>query len=965
MSNHLKAMARRNVINTAKENAPAAEASEAHEEKHMNDRENLTAEPVAGWAPLALEFSIFSDTKAAEIKRSRATWGEMVNALQAPKEHISKDKCPLIKLATFGDKRTAKNALRHDDNMLAVYGIEGDYDGEEISVERAGDMLAVHGVEALIYTSPSHTDERPRWRVLAPLSKAHTPAERRRMVAMLNDALGGILSRESFTASQTYYYGRVHGAPYRFRHIQGEPIDLSLVLRETYPPEEKRPTAKPAVDEEESDLDRLAALQGVTDETIEHLRSALGKSPATGEPWIDASDYLVCIAVGEALKSLAEIGREEEARDLWLGWLAFDSSFFDGTQDMPGKWEGFNATRTDYRAVFAKAERGGWSNPWKKPKAPSAAEVIEKLRKLDADDVLATWLADAAQLGKGAAHEVVEEVARLTGKGKRILSAELAEAKAEAAQERKREQMRERAGKRQILYYRPEDRTKQAQEVEAAIIKAAKPGEYIAFGGLLSHVALKPLPYTHLIDDAEGVAPPVPQIEPLGKVAVLGMVEKVAAFCDVRDGAPAIIAVPDKIVDILIDKPEHQAPQVAGLVTHPIVLRTGEILADDGLHAGTGLFLSGAAVAGVKPYSQDEARAALLRLRADFLEGFEFYSDLDTDVAVAGLFTGVQRRVLDMAPGLGILASTQASGKTTLARRIHVLLTGRDMPVSTFPQGDEAEVQKRLLSLLLRSPAMVCFDNITDGTTFRSGSIAAAMTGPSIEQRVLGLSRDANCLTNVLFVITGNNLGLGPDEVTRWMVARLAPGTARPEERTFKHPDVVGHAVRMRAAILRDVVGIVAGYLTSGAALDTRSRFARWDHMVRQPMLWAGASDVADVFSRNTESAEHVLALESLLTGLDLAFGGKKFLAADVVAVIRSDYEFAVGEAVAVAARLAAALENLRVKDVRSTRSVGRALAGLEGRVGFIGADDARRAVRLRKSTSRGESFYSVEDAED
>ena len=196
------------------------------------------------------------------------------------------------------------------------------------------------------------------------------------------------------------------------------------------------------------------------------------------------------------------------------------------------------------------------------------------------------------------------------------------------------------------------------------------------------------------------------------------------------------------------------------------------------------------------------------------------------------------------------------------------------------------------------------------------------------------------------------------------MVARLAPGTARPEERTFKHPDVVGHAMRMRAAVLRDVVGIVAGYLTSGAALATRSRFARWDRMVRQPMLWAGASDVADVFSRNTESAEHVLALESLLTGLDMAFGGKKFLAADVVAVIRSDYEFAVGEAVAVVARLAAALENLRVRDVRSTRSVGRALAGLEGRVGFIGPDDARRAVRLHKSTSRGESFYSVEDAE-
>jgi hypothetical protein len=52
----------------------------------------------------------------------------------------------------------------------------------------------------------------------------------------------------------------------------------------------------------------------------------------------------------------------------------------------------------------------------------------------------------------------------------------------------------------------------------------------------------------------------------------------------------------------------------------------------------------------------------------------------------------------------------QASGKTTLFRKFHIVLTGRDMAVSTFPENDEAEVQKRLLAMLMRSPAMVCFD---------------------------------------------------------------------------------------------------------------------------------------------------------------------------------------------------------------------------------------------------------------
>lgn len=951
------------------ENAPPVAAGEAQGDYSSSFKVNHSTVDAAECASLMLDFSVFPSLSAKVIERKQTGWRDLVDMLSHPDVYPSKEGCPLIKLATFGEKRTDKGALRHDDNLLMVCGVEGDYDGGEVSVERAGDLLAVHGVEALIYTSPRHTEERPRWRVLAPLSEACVPNERRRLTAMLNYALGGILSPESFTASQAYYFGRVNGARYRVRHVQGEPIDLNLVLGETYPTGKSQGANPTVPDSGEVDLEREQALQGATGETIEHLRSAL----AALNPR-HADDRGLWVNVLEALASLKATPWADAAHELAHEFSArcpeqYDPNYLDE------KWEGMNPTRITFRSIFELAEADGWANPWKKPKAPTAGEIIEKLRKLPADEIRGAWLADAVLLGKGAAHEVVEEVSRLTGKGKRPLNAELVEARGEAAQERKREQVRERAGKRQILYYRPEDRTEQAREVEAAIVKASKPGEYIAFGGLLSHVALKPLPYTHLIDDDEGAAPPVPQIEPLGRVAVLGRVEKVAAFCEVREGVPSIIAVPEKIVDILVEKAEHGAPPVSGLVTHPIVLRTGEILAADGLHKGTGLFLSGAAVKDVRPFGQDEARDALLRLRSRFLDGFEFASELDADVAVAGLITGVQRRVLDMAPGLGILASTQSSGKTTLARRVHVLLTGRDMPVSTFPQGDEAEVQKRLLSLLLRSPAMVCFDNITDGTTFRSGSIAAAMTGPSIEQRVLGLSRDANCLTNVLFIITGNNLGLGPDEVTRWMIARLAPSTARPEERVFKNPDVVAHAMRMRTAVLGDVVGIVAGYLSSGEAIETRSRFPRWDRMVRQPLLWAGACDVAETFKRNTDSAEHVLAYESLATALFAVFGTEKFLASDVVAVIRDGHGFAKGlagkclaaldaeEAEAVADRLSVALENLRVRDARSARSVGRALAAQEGRVGFIGPEDARQSVKLSGHTVRGERFYTIEAA--
>ena len=79
-----------------------------------------------------------------------------------------------------------------------------------------------------------------------------------------------------------------------------------------------------------------------------------------------------------------------------------------------------------------------------------------------------------------------------------------------------------------------------------------------------------------------------------------------------------------------------------------------------------------------------------------------------------------------------------------LARRLHIIFTGRDMPVSSFPEHDDAEMQKRLLAMFLRSPEMVCLDNITDGLTFRSSAISAVMTSSVLTQRVLGVSRSGS-----------------------------------------------------------------------------------------------------------------------------------------------------------------------------------------------------------------------------
>lgn len=139
----------------------------------------------------------------------------------------SKAALPWLKLAQFGEARTAKGSYRHDANVRAIHGIEADYDGEVMTLDRARQILAQANVAAVIYTSPSHKPDAPRWRVLCPTSTALPPEARAQLVARLNGLFLGALASESFTLSQSYYFGHTPEATdHTVLLVEGQFIDL-------------------------------------------------------------------------------------------------------------------------------------------------------------------------------------------------------------------------------------------------------------------------------------------------------------------------------------------------------------------------------------------------------------------------------------------------------------------------------------------------------------------------------------------------------------------------------------------------------------------------------------------------------------------------------------------------------------------------------------------------------------------
>lgn len=302
-----------------------------------------------------LSVSIFESVDANQTPTTRSmSWNALCQQLAEPKrEHARKADCPLLKLATFGDQRSKRGAVRHDANVLKVSGVEGDYDDELVSLDEAADKLAALGVAAFFYTSPSHTPAKPRWRVLAPLSAPCGPEARRHHAGLLNAALGGILSAESFVLSQVFYIGKVSGAPYASRRVPGRPLDevLDLICEPVFPPGKAAATVPTdALDE----AVRAAEISRVDAATVAELASALEVlDPDEPKKWID---------IGYALASLKNTEHGEQARDLWIDWIQRGAKYQDGDER---RWDGLDATRTDFRAIFTKAERKGWANPRK------------------------------------------------------------------------------------------------------------------------------------------------------------------------------------------------------------------------------------------------------------------------------------------------------------------------------------------------------------------------------------------------------------------------------------------------------------------------------------------------------------------------------------------------------------------------------------------------------------------------
>lgn len=180
-------------------------------------------------------YTLFANEFAQELQHySLGSLAELAELIRSPIA-ASKGELPLLKLAWYGDRRTEKGCLRHNANVEWISGCELDIDDANgVTLAGAAQRLQKAGVRAMVYSSPSWTAEKPKYRILAPTSGIYYGAAdklrelRAQLVARVNGVIGGIAAhQESFTLSHSFYFGSVaRRPPVQIVVTRGKPIDL-------------------------------------------------------------------------------------------------------------------------------------------------------------------------------------------------------------------------------------------------------------------------------------------------------------------------------------------------------------------------------------------------------------------------------------------------------------------------------------------------------------------------------------------------------------------------------------------------------------------------------------------------------------------------------------------------------------------------------------------------------------------
>lgn len=392
---------------------------------------------------------------------------------------------------------------------------------------------------------------------------------------------------------------------------------------------------------------------------------------------------------------------------------------------------------------------------------------------------------------------------------------------------------------------------------------------------------------------------PAPEQWVLHRMNEIEVAELIEQHIDYVDEDGRSVHLPMQFVRHYLQRFDDVLPTVVAIATLPIVLADGALLApDDELDRLRGIiFKVPKELRDILPRradcDADAVRKAMRFLTDDWL------CDVATDYAgkctlIAAALTIIERSLLPDRPAFFVTAGRRGGGKTTTLTMLILAVTGI-MPAAAAWSTNEEERRKALLSYFLSGVAYILWDNIARGSQISCPHIEKSCTAAYYSDRRLGVSEMVATAASSIHFFTGNNIGPRGDLASRSLQIRLAVDRPDPENRAFKHPDVIGWTEANRAEILQALYTILLGNPMLDAPPDAagRTRFKMWWRLVGAAVEHAAKAagqtlDFQKLFlAQEAEGDEDSASLASALEVL--ARRWIKFKASDVAALINRE----------------------------------------------------------------------------
>lgn len=309
---------------------------------------------------------------------------------------------------------------------------------------------------------------------------------------------------------------------------------------------------------------------------------------------------------------------------------------------------------------------------------------------------------------------------------------------------------------------------------------------------------------------------------------------------------------PKDVIEDVLASASPQLPPLRRIVNAPVFSSDGEIDVTPGYNWKTGIYYQPSPGFKASPLPDLVTPKDVAQAKAwleDILVDFPFAEPAGPEKANAIAFA-ILPFAREMIPGATpnhlFEAPQQSSGKSLLAQVLAGIGAGDEVGLIS-PTREDEEWRKRITSALMRAKPVIIIDNVIHD--LQSEALAAAWTALKWEDRPMRTNDWVSLPIRCAWATTANNMIVSNDLSTRLIRIRLAPATARPEDRDaekFNHPDLPGYCRENRAALVWAIHILIKNWVQRGQPKPTNiqvTRYSDWCRVIGGIMQAAGFND--------------------------------------------------------------------------------------------------------------------------